>query len=150
MVSEKHMICGNLGNKEFINWPFSLIHKYSDEILLVACYLWNSSLLPYTSSYTYWYFGSGWPIFKNCHADIVQNSLSYLKKGQVFVCDFTFKKYKMKIIFISYLQIVIGYVSNLVLLLSTEEDFSISILFLKSSPLPQLSPIAILDNENNT
>jgi hypothetical protein len=42
-----------LGNKEYINWSFSLIHKYSDEILIVDCYPLNTSILPYTSSYTY-------------------------------------------------------------------------------------------------
>jgi hypothetical protein len=29
------MTCGNLGNKEFIKWSFSLLHKYSDEINIV-------------------------------------------------------------------------------------------------------------------
>jgi hypothetical protein len=39
--------------KEFINWSFSLTHKYSDEILIVDCYLLNTFLLSYTSSYIY-------------------------------------------------------------------------------------------------
>jgi hypothetical protein len=50
---ELNKIRGNLRNKEFSNWSFPLIHKYSDEILIVNCYLLNTFLLPYTSSYTY-------------------------------------------------------------------------------------------------
>jgi hypothetical protein len=48
MCSDKHKICGNLGNKEYINLSFSLLYKYSDEILIVDYYLLNTFLLPYT------------------------------------------------------------------------------------------------------
>jgi hypothetical protein len=40
----------------------------------------------------------------------------------------------MKIIFVSYLQIVIGHVSNVLLLLQIEEDFPIPTPFFKINP----------------
>jgi hypothetical protein len=46
--SEKHNISGNLGNKEFINWYFSLIHNYSYGIVIADYYLLNTFLLPHT------------------------------------------------------------------------------------------------------
>jgi hypothetical protein len=60
-------------------------------------------------------------LFKTVYAYIVGYTILYCpfnwKEGEVLVCNLTFKKYKMKIIFVSYLQIVIENVSHLLLLL---------------------------------
>jgi hypothetical protein len=58
-------------------------------------------------------------IFKIWKADTLQNFLLYInwREGEVLVCTFTYKKYKTKITFVSYLQNLIKHFSNVLLLL---------------------------------
>jgi hypothetical protein len=85
----------------------------------VDCHLLNTFLLPYTPSYIYRISVVDDEFLKTAMPICTELSLVLLTGGKskswYVISDL--KKYKVKIIFVSYLQIVFGHVSNVLLLL---------------------------------